>query len=181
VTEDDAAAPDEVYGASKRAVELIGETLSKKQTFEFVALRIARVVGPGIKKTASPWRSQIFEVAPQPPKICIPFSPEAMLSLVHVKDVARMLFILANTTTLNSFVYNTPAEIWEVQPLKKLVEKLHGKCVELGYKGAGGGPCATVDVSRESSALDFGGSVTFFQVLIELMNGRCHRATFIAR
>jgi nucleoside-diphosphate-sugar epimerase len=92
VTEDDAAAPDEAYGASKRAVELIGKSLSEKGAFEFVALRIARVVGPGIKKTSSPWRSQIFEAVPQSESIRVPFSPDAMLSLVHVEDVARMLF-----------------------------------------------------------------------------------------
>lgn len=64
VTEEHRAAPDEPYGASKLAVELIGQTLGREKTFEFVALRIARVVGPGIKKTSSPWRSQIFEARP---------------------------------------------------------------------------------------------------------------------
>ena len=140
VTEDDAVGPDEVYGASKRLVELIGECLSKKGAFEFVALRIARVVGPGIKKTSSPWRSQIFEAVPQSESIRIPFSPGAMLSLVHVEDVARMLFTLVKATEVNSFVYNTPAEICEVKELKRLVEKLRGIHVELGPEGSWGGP-----------------------------------------
>jgi nucleoside-diphosphate-sugar epimerase len=140
VTENDAAQPDEVYGASKRAVELIGETLLKKERFEFVALRIARVVGPGIKNTSSPWRSQLFEELPQSESVHIPFSPDAMLSLVHVEDVARMLFTLTEATKMDSFVYNTPAEIWEVKQLKELVEKLRGVRVELGPEGAGGGP-----------------------------------------
>src|SRR5207245_10947840 len=117
VTEDDPAGPDELYGASKRAVELIGESLSEKGAFEFVALRIARVVGPGIKKTSSPWRSQIFEAVQQSESIRIPFSPDAMLSLVHVEDVARMLFTLVTSTAVNRFVYNTPADIWEEKEL----------------------------------------------------------------
>jgi nucleoside-diphosphate-sugar epimerase len=140
LAENDPAWPDEVYGASKRAVELIGETLSKKGTFEFVALRIARVVGPGIKKTSSAWRSQIFEGVPQSESIRIPFSPDAMLSLVHVEDVARMLFTLTKATKIESFVYNTPAEIWEVKQLKELVEKFRGVRVELGPDVARGGP-----------------------------------------
>jgi nucleoside-diphosphate-sugar epimerase len=140
VTEEDAAGPDEVYGASKRAVELIGESVLEKGAFEFVALRIARVVGPGIKKTSSPWRSQIFEAAPQSESIRIPFSPDAMLSLVHVEDVARMLFTLVMATEVKSFVYNTPAEIWGVKELKGLVEQLCGIRVELGPEGAWGGP-----------------------------------------
>jgi nucleoside-diphosphate-sugar epimerase len=153
VTEDDAVAPDEVYGASKRAIELIGETLSRKQTFEFVALRIARVVGPGIKKTSSPWRSQIFEGPPQLAKTCIPFSPNTMLSLVHVQDVARMLFILAKATRVNNLIYNTPAEIWEAKQLKELVEKLCGLRVDLGPDEASSGP--TCDGGRFAREFSF--------------------------
>ena len=40
LTEDDPAAPDELYGASKRAVELIGETLAVGRATEFVSLRL---------------------------------------------------------------------------------------------------------------------------------------------
>jgi nucleoside-diphosphate-sugar epimerase len=150
LTEDDPAWPDEMYGASKRAVELIGETLSKNGAFEFVALRIPRVVGSGIKKTSSPWRSQIFEGLPRSESIRIPFSPRAMLSLVHVEDVARMLFTLTKATEVNSFVYNTPAEIWEVKQLSELVEKLRGVHVELGPEGAHGGPmCDGTRFARE--------------------------------
>jgi len=152
-TEDDVAGPDEVYGASKRAVELIGENLSEKGAFEFVALRIARVVGPGIKKTSSPWRSQIFEAVPRSEPIRIPFSSDAMLSLVHVEDLARMLFTLVKATAVNSSVYNTPAEIWKVEELKELVEKLRGIRVELGPEGAWGGPMC--DGSRFAREFEF--------------------------
>lgn len=140
VTEDEAAAPDEVYGASKRAVELIGETLSKKRPFEFVALRIARVVGPGMKKTSSPWRSQLFEALPQSEPIHIPFASHALLSLVHIEDVARMLFILTKAPEINSFIYNTPAEVLEVKQLKELAETIRGIRVELGPEEACAGP-----------------------------------------
>jgi len=145
VTEDDVAAPNEPYGAAKRTVELIGETLSRKATFEFVALRIARVVGPGIKKTSSPWRSQLFEAAPSG-SIHIPFPPHAVLSLVHVEDVARMLLILTEAQETANFVYNAPAEMWEVSELKTLVEQVRGACVELGPDGVDAGP--TSDGSR---------------------------------
>jgi len=140
VTEDDVAVPDDVYAGSKRAIELIGDTLSKKETFQFVALRIARVVGPGAGKTSSPWRSQLFEALPQSESVRIPFSPESMLSLVHVEDVVRMLFTLTKAPKVNSIVYNTPAEICEVKRLKELVEKLRGIRVELGTEAGRGGP-----------------------------------------
>jgi nucleoside-diphosphate-sugar epimerase len=140
VTEDDPPAPDEPYGASKLAIELIGQTLAKEKTFEFVALRIARVVGPGIKKTSSPWRSRIFEASPQGHSVCLPFVPEAILSLVHVEDVAHMLFTLAEIAEMSSFVYNTPVEVWEARQLKEAIEELRGIRVELGPDAALGGP-----------------------------------------
>lgn len=140
MTEDDPAVPDEPYGVSKRAVELIGETLAKSGTIEFVSLRIARAVGPGIKKTSSPWRSQIFEPFPQPGSIHIPFSPEATLSLVHVEDVARMLVTLAETVEMSSFVYNAPVEIWKARQLKEVIEEVRGIHVPLGPQAAHGRP-----------------------------------------
>ena len=140
LTEDDPAMPDEPYGASKRAVEVIGETLRNGTAFPFVALRIARVVGPGIRKTSSPWRSQIFELPRQLAPIHIPFSPEATLSLVHVEDVARMLITLADAAAMNSIVYNTPAETWKAKQFKHVLEEVRGISVELIEGGAQGGP-----------------------------------------
>jgi nucleoside-diphosphate-sugar epimerase len=152
LTEDDPAAPDEPYGASKRAVELVGETLAKKNAIEFVSLRIARVVGPGIKQTSSPWRSDIFEPSSGQKSINIPFAPEAVLSLVHVEDVAHMLVMLVDIPEMRGFVYNAPVELWEAQQLKKVVEQAREIRVELQEGGAGGGPiCDGSRFAREFS------------------------------
>jgi nucleoside-diphosphate-sugar epimerase len=140
LNENDPPIPDEPYGASKRAVELIGENLAKRGIIEFVSLRIARVIGLGIKKTASPWRSQIFEPSAQDGSVVIPYSPRAKLSLVHVEDAARMLVILAETAEIAGSVYNTPTETWEVGQLKALVEDLRGIQVELGPDESLAGP-----------------------------------------
>jgi nucleoside-diphosphate-sugar epimerase len=137
LVESDPVAPDDPYGASKRAVELVGETLATGNGIQFVSLRIARVVGPGIKKTSSPWRSEIFEPSPSQTSISIPFAPESVLSLVHVEDVARMLIILAETPVMRSFVYNTPVELWETHRLKAVVEEARGIPVTLDDGGAG--------------------------------------------
>jgi nucleoside-diphosphate-sugar epimerase len=131
LTESDVPAPGEPYGASKRAVELIGEALAKQRVIEFVSLRVARVVGPGIKKTSSPWRSQIFEPTLETELIRIPFAPDAKLSLVHVEEVARMLDILASAPVLRELAYNTPAETWLASALKHTVEELFAVRVEL--------------------------------------------------
>ncbi|HKV61952.1 MAG TPA: NAD(P)-dependent oxidoreductase [Candidatus Acidoferrum sp.] len=153
LTEDEPAVPDEPYGASKRVVELVGETLAGGDAIEFVSLRIARVIGAGIKKTSSPWRSQIFELSSGDDSIQIPFAPEAVLSLVHVEDVARMLVTLAETSKVPSSIYNTPVETWKVRHLKELVEEARGVRVELGRDGAHGGP--TSDGSRFAGEFGF--------------------------
>ena len=76
----------DVYGAGKRFIEVFGETLG----VSFIALRIATVVGAGARRTASPWRAEIFEMlgTGQPQRIAIPFAADTALSLVHVEDVA---------------------------------------------------------------------------------------------
>src|SRR5579859_6818956 len=139
LTEDDPAAPDEPYGASKRAAELVGEALAEGNGIEFASLRIARVVGSGTKTTSSPWRSEIFESSPGPTPVQIPFAPEAVLSIVHAREVARMLVILMESSVLSSFTYNTPVELWSAKRLKEVVEQAKGIRVELGPDAAQAG------------------------------------------
>lgn len=148
LTEDDPAAPDDPYGGSKRAVELIGNALAQQSPLQFVSLRIARVIGPGIKRTSSTWRSQIFEPASAKDVIALPFAPDAKVSLVHVQDVAKMLTVLASAPYVHEHAYNTPAEIWEAKDLKHAVEELVGIRVELGV-GDGGPICHGERFARE--------------------------------
>jgi len=139
-SETDPATPEDPYGGSKRAVELVGEALVRTGAIEFVALRIARVIGPGARKTSSPWRSQILDPPPGLTSISIPFAPHANLSLVHVEDVARMLITLVQAPKLARTVYNTPAEQWEAARLKTVIEESIGIRIELGAEGAHAGP-----------------------------------------
>ena len=98
------------------------------------------MVGPGIKKSSSPWRSEIFERSGGLEAIRISFPPDARLSLVHAEDVGRMLVRLAEAQQARHTIYNTPAEIWEAERLKDLIEKATGVRVELDGAGVHGGP-----------------------------------------
>lgn len=151
-TEVDPATPDEPYGASKRAIEAIGATLGGASAIEFVALRIARVIGPGIKRTSSPWREQILLAPSLGRTISIPYAPDAKVCLLHVDDAARMLVILAEAPAIRSAIYNSPAEIWTAQELKELVEG-SGTRVELGSPGEYAG--ASCDGSRFAHEFGF--------------------------
>jgi hypothetical protein len=55
-----------------------------------------------------------------------------VLSPVHVEDVGQMLFTLAETAEMSSFVYNTPVELWKAIRLKEAVEELRGIRIVLG-------------------------------------------------
>jgi nucleoside-diphosphate-sugar epimerase len=141
VTEEDPAIPDEPYGGSKRAVELVGTALAALGAMEFVSLRISRVIGPGIQKTSSsPWRAQIFQRSGSMQRIRLPFPAESWISVLHVEDAARMLLELIQAQRTQHDIYNSPAEIWQVGEFAKLLERQRGVRVELAQKGRHGGP-----------------------------------------
>src|SRR5437588_1182952 len=165
LSEQDPATPDDPYGGSKRAVELIGETLAKNGAFEFVSLRIARVVGSGIKRSSSLWRAQIVETSVHGNSIRVPFSPKARLSLVHAAEVARMFSTLVRAAEIRHSLYNTPVEIWEAKQLKEVLEELRGIRMELGPEQAHGGPQS--DGSR--FAQEFGFQLRGLREYLELL------------
>jgi len=137
VTESDPAAPNDLYGAAKRYSEVLGETYHRIFDFEFVALRIATVVGRGAESTSSQWRSDIFETlgTRSPQTIQIPFRGEEALPLVHVDDVAEMVALLVERPMLKWWLYNAACETWTINQLQREVEGLNNNVrVEAGYK-----------------------------------------------
>ena len=122
ISEQTPAAPSDVYGAAKRVVEIIGENLQNNGGIEFVALRIATVIGPGARNTSSPWRSEIFERLGGTKTISLPYAPGDPLTLVHVDDVARMLVTLAEAKSIQHAIYNSPAELLTAAELKQGVK-----------------------------------------------------------
>ena len=99
--------------------------------------------------------------------ISIPFSAEAVLSLVHVEDVARMLVLLAEAPEVRSSIYNTPVELWKANRLKTVVEETTGIHVEL-EGGANGGRSVMAPGSRTSSDFAFEDCrVTFLIALLK--------------
>ncbi|MEM7534174.1 MAG: NAD(P)-dependent oxidoreductase [Chloroflexota bacterium] len=120
-------APETPYGIAKRTVEMLGMTY---QQFggNFVALRIAYVLGAGSRSTSSPWRSEIFEQlrpeSTQPVEIHIPFSGKAQMPFVFIDDVAAMFVRLVEASQFSRQLYNTPAETWTIQALATYLESV---------------------------------------------------------
>jgi nucleoside-diphosphate-sugar epimerase len=150
VSEAEPASPGNVYGASKRFVEIVGENLRKQDAIQFIALRISMVVGAGAANTSSPWRSEIFERlnSPQYTVINLPFARNERLPLVHVADVAEIIKRLSDAERSLHPVYNTPSDNWLCADLADVIQSLN-RNVELAFSPTGvrGDPEA-IDGSR---------------------------------
>lgn len=128
ISESDPTTPEDVYGAAKQYLEVLGDAYSRKYGLRFVALRIPIVVGPGpIGVSSSPWRTDIVDALRENKEreILIPFSENETLSIVHVKDLAQAFSILLNAPTLSHSSYNAPCEIWRLADLKEELESLN--------------------------------------------------------
>jgi len=128
VSENNLAAPEDMYGAAKKYIEVLGDAYSRNYRMQFVSLRIPIVVGSGPGTLTSAWRTELFNALAERSqrKISLPFSQHETLSIVHVEDVANAFSALLNAPTLTHCTYNAPCEIWRLADLKKEVESLNG-------------------------------------------------------
>ena len=126
ISEQEPAVPEDVYGAAKRYVEIVGENYRQQFGIQCTSLRIASVVGSGAKNTASPWRRDLFEKLGKTHRMEIrfPYKPEETLPLVHVEDVAEMIECLVEAESILCPLYNTPSEAWKLHELASYIESL---------------------------------------------------------
>jgi len=168
VSEKDRAAPEDLYGAAKLYIEQLGEAYRRTYGLEFASLRIGRVVGPGARSTTSAWRSEIFERlhGTDANDIEIPYAESERILLVHVEDVATMLFVLLRAGRLGHTVYNAGCESLTVGQLKSALERLNPRLrVKLGGQDVVGNP-RRVNWSRLAEEFGFA-AVPIFEQLAE--------------
>lgn len=127
VTELEPASPEDVYGVSKRYVEIAGADCQQQKAIRFVALRIATVVGAGAAKTSSKWRSEIFEAlaSSRLTEIRIPYQADEIVPLIHVEDVAKAIRTLVEAGRITHTIYNAPSESWSCGDLAEQVTSLN--------------------------------------------------------
>lgn len=113
VSEEYPAAPEDVYGGSKRYVEILGQAYHSQGAFDFVSVRFASVIGPGSASASSPWRSDIFEKLAQPQAMIeVPFGEDQALPLVHIDDAVDVVVRLVEAKEIAFSVYNSPSQTW---------------------------------------------------------------------
>jgi len=157
VSEQDRAAPEDIYGAAKLYVEQMGKVFSDRDGLEFVSLRIGRVVGAGAQSASSAWRSHVFEHldATSPVDISLPYAPSERILAVHVDDVARMLVTVVQAARAKYTIYNAHCESIVVADLKREVERLNSNItVSLGGESVVGNP-RLLDCSRFAGEFAF--------------------------
>ena len=126
VSEAALAAPTDVYGVTKRYVEIVGEASHRERGFGFVALRLPIVVGAGAGGTSSVWRGRLFERPETGGQgiVEIPFRSHELIPLVHVEEVAAMISRLATAGQVPGTIYNAPSESWVCGDLAEYVRSL---------------------------------------------------------
>ncbi len=157
VSEENRAAPEDLYGAAKLYVEQLGRAYAASCGLEFVSLRIGRVVGPGARSTTSAWRSEIFELlrTSTAQTISIPYVASERVLLVHVEDAAQALLTLLQAGRHAHATYNAPCESWVVSDLKRQVESFNPNIrLTLGDAHAAGNP-RQLDCSRFQKEFGF--------------------------
>jgi len=127
ISEADSTAPEDVYGAAKKYLEVLGNAYSGKYGMQFVSVRVPIVVGSGPGTSTSAWRTDLLNALGERQKrdIRVPFAEDETLSIVHVEDLAKAFSILLNAPTIAHSTYNAPCEIWRLSDLKREVESLN--------------------------------------------------------
>jgi nucleoside-diphosphate-sugar epimerase len=157
VSENDRAAPEDVYGAAKLYVERLGQAFTGSGTLQFVSLRIGRIVGPGARSTTSAWRSAIFDLLQtgHPTHLTLPYVGSERVLLLHVQDAAGALMTLLLAPRPAHSIYNAPCESWLVNDLKLQLESLNPSIrIALGDAYAKGNP-RLLDWSRFKNEFAF--------------------------
>jgi nucleoside-diphosphate-sugar epimerase len=143
VSEIEPAAPEDIYGASKRYVEILGNIYRQQYGIQFISLRIASVIGPGAIKTASRWRSDIVERLglDHHTETTIPYKKIERIPFVYVEDIANMFDCLANSKQIKFSVYNAPAETWVLNDLAEYIATIDENLrIKFGHLSATGIP-----------------------------------------
>jgi nucleoside-diphosphate-sugar epimerase len=150
VSESMPASPEDVYGVSKRFVEITGESYRRQAGLQFIALRISTVLGAGAQSKTSRWRSEIFEKlsSRQPVTIDLPYFAGEILPFVHVEEVAEAILHLIRTSQVAHAIYNVPSENLVCEELARCVSAASGKIdFRFGQSQVTGTPQA-IDGSR---------------------------------
>ena len=116
--EDNPQWPDNIYGATKVAVERVGTYFALSRGLDFRSVRLPVVASPFAPPAAvSAYASHVFAAAARGEPFTFPVAPEVAVSVIYVRDVTLGILQLAEA----------PEE-----PLTRRVYNLHGFAASAG-------------------------------------------------
>lgn len=124
VKEDTPCRPVDFYGSTKLFVEHMGAAFANRFGLEFVAARIAMIVGPGKPSRTSAWRAEMFNKLSSGGNLNFEYRPEEILPLSYSEDVVDALQAITFKKQLNHQLYHLKYETWQVSELALLLREL---------------------------------------------------------
>lgn len=101
--------PDNIYGATKVAVERVGACFALSRGLDFRSVRLPIVVSPYAPPAAvSAYASHLFAAAARGESFTVPVAPEVAVAAIYVRDVTRgiLRLVAAAEERLTRRVYN---------------------------------------------------------------------------
>lgn len=101
--------PDNIYGATKVAVERVGACFALSRGLDFRSVRLPIVVSPYAPPAAvSAYASHLFTAAARGESFTVPVAPEVAVAAIYVRDVTRgiLRLVAAAEERLTRRVYN---------------------------------------------------------------------------
>lgn len=101
--------PDNIYGATKVAVERVGTCFALSRGLDFRSVRLPIVVSPHAPQAAvSAYASHLFVSAARGESFTVPVAPEVAVAAIYVRDVTRgiLRLVAAAEERLTRRVYN---------------------------------------------------------------------------
>ncbi len=124
--------PRNFYGETKRFVEILGMRYAALSGFQFIAVRMGALVGPGKVTSTSAWRMDIFNLLKTGGRIEIKNAPQVTLAISIPEETARAIVTLALSEHVQHNLYHLPHDLLSFQQIADLVKSLR-KDIEFSF------------------------------------------------
>ena len=117
--------PENIYGATKVAVERMGVYLKLKQGFDFRCLRFPMVLSPSAPAGAmTAYPSHAIAAAARGDTFVMPVAPDTGMSTLYLNDVTRSIVEIcsAERATLTQHAYNLHSFMFTAQDLVEAIQ-----------------------------------------------------------
>lgn len=169
-TEEEAPAPNTVYGACKLFNEHIAEAMAARVGFDHVGFRLCSVFGPrraGRRDIPPDFYARLLEASDAGPALVAP-PPDHVLTWAYVKDAARAFHAALHATQPPRRIYNFSGPSATVREAVDFAKRLDDR-VDVSYGSAGTRHLAYLDAENLRKDLGFEPRFTMQDAMTDYM------------